>query len=117
MRSYTILIAKSIAYNTLEKEHKIQTSNEGMDLPQTASELSVEEIAVQKDTMENIHAALSQIGIHYAAPMILRYYFGFSDKETAEMLNINSSGTVRSLCFRGKRLLLDSVTKAGTLYE
>lgn len=118
LRSYTILIAKSIAYNMLVKLSKTQTSNfEDIDPVHISDGLSVEEITVQKDTIDNIQSALNQIGINYAAPMILRYYYGFSDKETAEILSINSSGTVRSLCSRGKRLILDSIAKAGTLNE
>jgi DNA-directed RNA polymerase specialized sigma24 family protein len=77
------------------------------------SALNIEDLAIQKDLVNKISDSLDEIGINYAAPLILRYYFGFSDKETADLLAINSPSTVRSLCFRARRLLLDKISLGG----
>lgn len=118
LRSYTILIVKSIAYNLISKENKCKTVPfDGFADMSDTRDLTIEDITIQNELVDSIKESLDEIGISYATPMILRYYYGFSDKETAELLDIKSAGTVRSLCFRGKRLILEKIEKAGKLND
>jgi RNA polymerase sigma-70 factor (ECF subfamily) len=113
--SYVTLITKSVACNLITKQNKyVTTSLEDSYLDyEDPSALNIEDLAIQKDLVNKISDSLDEIGINYAAPLILRYYFGFSDKETADLLAINSPSTVRSLCFRARRLLLDKISLGG----
>ena len=118
LRSYTILIVKSIAYNLVARENKCKTVPfDDFSGISDMGDLTIEDITIQNELVDSIKESLDEIGISYATPMILRYYYGFSDKETAELLDIKSAGTVRSLCFRGKRLILEKIEKAGRLND
>lgn len=55
--------------------------------------------------------------IKYSYPMIMRYYYGHSDSETAELLGVNSASTVRSLCYRGRKIINIAMKKAGNIDE
>ncbi len=118
LRSYTILIVKSIAYNHIHKQSKYQTFpfEEAVEISDMRP-LTLEDLTIQNELVNSIKEGLDEIGLPYSSPMILRYYYGFSDKETAELLDIKSAGTVRSLCHRGKRLILEKIGKAGALND
>ena len=117
LRSYTILIVRSIACNLVAKESKYKTLPFEDAADMSDMNLTIEDLTIQNELVHSIKESLDEIGIYYATPMILRYYYGFSDKETAELLDIKSAGTVRSLCFRGKRLILEKIEKAGRRNE
>ncbi len=118
LRSYVVLIVKSIACNLIARESKHKTfAIDDFTVAPDAEDISIEDITIQNELVASIKESLSEIGISYSTPMILRYYYGFSDKETAELLDIKSAGTVRSLCFRGRRLILDKIEKAGRLND
>ncbi len=118
LRSYTVLITRSIACNLVRKESKYKTIPiVDADFFLDSGDTSIEETVGQKETVQVIKECLGQMGDNYAAPLILRYYYGYSNQETAELLHINSSGTIRSLCSRGRRIIQDKIAKAGDLHE
>ena len=112
--NYTVLITKSIACNLVAKESKTSLIQyEEADSVIKTDKDSIEDIVIQKESIQLIKNCLEEMGIKYAAPIILRYYYGFNDRETAEILDINSASTVRSLCFRARKHIEAKLAKAG----
>lgn len=118
LRRYSVLIVKSIAINTINKEskYKLETLE---DVETVAGDESIdnENLIIQNEQVGIIRKCLNQLDIKYTHPMIMRYYYGFSDSETAELLGINSASTVRSLCHRGKKMIMKAMEKAGYIDE
>lgn len=118
LRKYIILIVKSIAINTICKENRYKLEpNEDWKLMDEMDDLNLENMVIQNDEVCIIRKCLNEIDEKYSHPMIFRYYYGFTDSETAELLGINSSSTVRSLCCRGKKMIIKAMRKAGEYYE
>ena len=114
LHSYTVLITRSIACNLVAKESKTNTVQyEEAELTMKTIGNSVEEIVFQKESVKIIKQCLEEMDIKYAAPVILRYFYGFSEKETAEILDISSTSTLRSLCFRAKKQIETKLLKSG----
>ena len=118
LRSYTVLLVRSVAINTIFKEHKYKLEPDGvMEIMVGIDDIKLEDLAVQNEQIGIIRKCLNEMDEKYAQPMIYRYYYGFTDKETAELLGINSESTVRSLCYRGKKMIIKAMRKAGDIYE
>lgn len=118
LRKYTVLIVKSIAINTITKDHKYKLEPiENMEIMAGDDNESLENLVIRNEQVSVIRKCLNEIDVKYAHPMILRYYFGFSDSETADLLGVNSASTIRSLCYRGRKKILKAMKKAGDLYE
>lgn len=118
IRKYVALIAKSIAINTITKNRTFKLEPvEDMEFFAGEEKVSLENLIIRNEQIDVIRKCLSEMDVKYAHSIIFRYYYGFSDSETAELLGINSASTVRSLCRRGRKKIIDAMKKAGDLYE
>lgn len=118
LRSYTVLIVRSIAYNIIEKEKRHKTSPlEEAEFMLDSDDLPLDDTIIQKDQVRIVRECLNKMEAKYANSMIFRYYYGFSDTETAELMGISSASTVRSLCFRGRKMIKAAMNKGGDTYE
>ena len=114
LHRYTVLITKSIACNLVAKESKVSTIQyEEAEFLMNNDDSFIEDLVIEKESIKIVKDCLEDMGIKYAAPIVLRYYYGFSDKETADMLDINSASTVRSLCFRARKQIEKKLIKLG----
>lgn len=118
LKRYNVLITRSIAFNMINKENKYrwQPLDDAEQLPAN-DDFSMDDTIIQREQITIIRKCLGDMGVKYAHPLILRYYYGFSDSETAELLGIGSANTVRSLCFRGKKMILKTMKQAGDSNE
>ncbi len=118
LRSYTVLLVRSVAINMILKEHKYKLEPDGvLENMVGIDDIKLEDLAVQNEQVGIIRKCLNEMDEKYAQPMIYRYYYGFTDKETAELLDISSASTVRSLCYRGKKMIIKVMRKAGDINE
>lgn len=117
LRKYTVLIAKSIAINTISKNRKYKLQPIKDEVFIEDEKISLENLIIRNEQIGVIRECLNEMDVRYANSIIFRYYYGFSDSETAELLGINSASTVRSLCRRGKNKIIKAMEKAGKLNE
>lgn len=117
LRKYTVLIAKSIAINTISKNRKYKLQPIKDEVFIEDEKISLENLIIRNEQIGVIRECLNDMDVRYANSIIFRYYYGFSDSETAELLGINSASTVRSLCRRGKNKIIKAMEKAGKLNE
>lgn len=118
LRRYNVLITRSIAFNMISKEKKYNWQPlDDVELLPANDDFSMDDTIIQREQIAIIRKCLEDMGVKYAHPLILRYYYGFSDSETAELLGISTPNTVRSLCYRGKKMILKAMVKAGDTYE
>ncbi len=118
LRRYTVLLVRSVAINMsiTEDKYKLE-SDEDIEILAGIDDFSLENLAIQNEQVGIIRKCLNEMDEKYAHPMIFRYYYGCTDSETAELLDINSASTVRSLCYRGKKMIIKAMRKAGDLHE
>jgi RNA polymerase sigma-70 factor (ECF subfamily) len=118
LRRYIVLIVKSIAINTIAKEHKYKLElDSDMESMAGMDDFNLENMVVQNEQVNTIRQCLKEMDEKYVHSMIFRYYYGFSDSETAELLGIGSASTVRSLCHRGRKIITKAMLKAGETHE
>lgn len=113
LRRYTVLIVRSVAINMIQanKNHKV-VELEAVDFVLSDDDF-LEDTVSEREKVERIKCYLGQMDIKYSHPMLLRYYYGFTDSETADLLGLSSASTVRSRCYRGKKMILDMIRQAG----
>lgn len=116
LRGYIVLLVKNIAINTSIKEDKYKLiPDEDMEMLIGLDNTTLEDTAILNEQIRIIKMCLNQMDEKYVLPMLLRYYYGFSDSETGQLLGINSANTVRSLCHRGKNKIIEAMKKAGNI--
>lgn len=116
---YTVLITRSIACNYVSKQSKQKTIpfDDEFAIISDLEDSRVENSVICKESVTIVKECLNEMGPKYSTPIILRYYYGYSNKETAEKLDIESSGTVRSICSRGRKLIKERIASAGERNE
>lgn len=118
LRKYVVLIAKSIAINNITKDRAFKLEPvEDVGFFAGEDKVSLENLIIRNEQIGVIRKCLSEMDVKYAHSIIFRYYYGFSDSETAELLGIKSASTVRSLCRRGRKKIIDAMDKEGGLHE
>ncbi len=117
LKSYVLLMVKSVAINLSIKEDKYKLEADVNCEEYENSNSNVEDIVIINEQVSVIRKCLNNMDDKYTHPMILRYYYGFSDSETAELLSINSASTVRSLCYRGKKMMIKAMRNGSDLNE
>ncbi len=118
LHRYVVLIVKSIAINTITKEQKYKLElDSDMESMTGMDDFNLENMAIQNEQVSIIRKCLKDMDTKYVHSMIFRYYYGFSDSETAQLLGIDSASTVRSLCYRGRKMITKAMIKAGETHE
>ena len=118
LRSYTVLLVRSIAINAILKEHKYKLEpDEVMENMVGIDDMELEDLVINNEQVGIIRKCLNEIDEKYVQPMIFRYYYGFTNRETADLLGISSESTVRSLCYRGKKMIIKALREAGDIHE
>jgi len=114
LRGYIVLLVKNIAINMSTKEDKYKLEpDEDMESLVGIDNFVLEDIAIVNEQLAIIRKCLNDMDAKYVHTMLLRYYYGFSDSETAQLLGINSANTVRSICYRGKLRIIKAMKRTG----
>ena len=118
LKSYAVLIVKNVAINMSIKEDRYKLEpDEEFEAMVGKDTKNIEDLVILNEQIGVIRKCLNEMDEKYTHPMIFRYYYGFSDSETAELLGINSASTVRSLCHRGKKMMIKAMQEAGDLHD
>lgn len=118
LRRYTVLLVKSVAINMSKKEDKYKLEpDEDIEMLAGIEDFNLESLAIQHEQVGIVRRCLSEIDDKYALPILFRYYYGFTESETAELLDINTESTVRSLCYRGRKMIIQAMRRSGEIDE
>ena len=74
--------------------------------------VSVEEIVVSEETVDAVKRVIGSLGERYKDICIMRFVYGYKDKEIAGLLDINPE-TVRSRISRARKILIKAIKEEG----
>ncbi len=103
---YKIAVHESI--NFAQRKRRMVPLENDLDPAPDASD----EACIQNETSERIQRALMTIPLDYRTIIVLRHFHDLSYAEIAAILDVPEK-TVKSRLFTGRRLLRDSLLKAG----
>lgn len=103
-RNLCLTIVRNKCYDHLRSKQENVESLEEQNFSET--EEPIDEIIVSEENVDKIMAAIESLDKKYIYVCLLRFVHGYSEKEIAELLEINYS-TVRSRIKRAKKVLYD----------
>lgn len=87
---------------------RVSATDDERDFARAGSSRSAEGEAQQRESDETLYSAVLNLPIKYREPIILHYYFDYSQKETAQMLAITDSA-LRSRLMRARTMLREAL--------
>ena len=119
MRPWLCTIVRNTANNRLAHAKRV----ESIDLSESSRFLEMEaqrqeqpEIAlITKETKEEVDSLLMSLPPKYAAVIFFRFMEEFSYEEISDILDVSSTGTLKSILHRGIRLLRDKARDVNLL--
>ena len=104
-KRWVVIVSERTAIDKLKYESKRAHEKEDVLEYLNLEDKSLEDIAIKEIAVQNIFKYLKTLDSKYSSVIILRYYFGYTDKKLAEHFGV-SPEVIRKRCERGKKLLL-----------
>lgn len=104
-RSFLVIICKNVAINIYNSRQYLNNNAEdieNLELPST--QMSPEDIAIEKDSIQRIANAINELPEIYRAAVILKHYHNYNREEIAQILDVPFE-TVKKRLHRAKKLL------------
>ncbi|MEG0542458.1 MAG: sigma-70 family RNA polymerase sigma factor [Angelakisella sp.] len=108
-RSFIVVLVRNTAIDLYRKRKREQVVYfDDLERTPVSSTPLPEETAINTQSEEEVVRALSELGEKYTDILLLKYYYGFRNKEIAERLSMTEAA-VASRIFQAKRLLTKSM--------
>lgn len=107
-RSFMVVLVRNTAIDSYRKRRREQVLYlDDLDKPPICTGPLPEERAIDSQSREEVERVLIALGDKYATILLLRYCYGYRNKEIAEHLDMTEA-SVASRIFQAKRLLAKS---------
>ena len=101
-KRWVVIVSERTAIDKLKHELKRIHEKEDVLDYLNLEEISLEDIAIKDIAVKNVFKHLKALDSKYSSVIILRYYFGYTDKKLAEHYGV-SPEVIRKRCERGKK--------------
>jgi RNA polymerase sigma-70 factor (ECF subfamily) len=109
-KRWVVIVSERVSLDKLKYESRRGHEKEEMLENLNLEEVSLEDIALKDITVENILKHLRALDYKYYSVIILRYYYGFTDKKLAEHFDV-SPDVIRKRCERGRKMLIEKLVR------
>ncbi|WP_311526238.1 sigma-70 family RNA polymerase sigma factor [uncultured Parvimonas sp.] len=107
-KAFLILIVKSVAIDMYRRKSKTNT----IPIENIDHNLTTYSVVENFEEIDEFKNAMNKLSFDYSNILILKYHYGFDDKEISKILNI-SKNNVRQRISRAKKKLKNILEKEG----
>lgn len=109
-KGWVVIISERAALDKLKNESKhIHEEDKVMEYLDF-KDVSLEDVAIKDIEVKSILEQLKKLDSKYYSAIILRYYYGYTDRKIAEYFNV-SPEVIRKRCERGKKMILKKLSE------
>ena len=109
-KRWVVIVSERTALDKLKRESKRVHEKDDVLEYLNLNEISLEDIAIKNITVANVFEQLKALDYKYSSVIILRYYYGYTDRKLADYFGV-SPEVIRKRCERGKKMIIEKLAQ------